>query len=376
MKTFKIGLIGFGFIGKVHAQAYHSIPYCFPDSPFKAQITAVLRNHPTQDEDLLQTLQIPLCTNDERLFWEQDFDILDICTPNSSHYAYCKKAIEKNIPIYCEKPLTNNIEEARTLVKLAEERNLATHTAFTLRFRPAVALAKDILTSKYLGEIYHFQTRFFHSSYLDPNRPMSWRLQANIAGGGALTDLGIHSFDLIHYLLGDCEWLQCQTKTFIKTRPKINQTEPAIVDVDDWAHCILQIKNGGIGSVESSRMAGGSDDLTDLEIYGSQGSLKIDFNHPEKLYLFDATKKCWILSETLPHDIPATFSNSFLWPATKQSLGAPLNAHIASIVNFFNCLEKGIPSSATFKDACASQEFLHAAYCSAAEEGEKVFLPA
>ncbi len=121
MKTYKVGLIGFGFIGKVHAQAYHSIPFGYAKPPVQAQVTAVLRNDPDQDQELLQSLAIPLCTDNEQLFWEQDFDILDVCSPNSSHFSYCWKGIAKKIACYCEKPLTNQIEDARKLAEFSKE---------------------------------------------------------------------------------------------------------------------------------------------------------------------------------------------------------------------------------------------------------------
>jgi len=375
MKTYKVGLIGFGFIGKVHAQAYHSIPFGYAKPPVQAQVTAVLRNDPDQDQELLQSLAIPLCTDNEQLFWEQDFDILDVCSPNSSHFSYCWKGIDKKIACYCEKPLTNQIEDARKLAEFSKESKIPTHTAFCYRFRPAIGLAKDILAAGYLGEIHHFQGKFFHSSYLDPNRPISWRLQEAVAGGGALTDLGIHFLDLVRYLLGDCEWLQCQTRTFIKSRPKPANTQLyEEVLVDDWALCTMQLKNGGIGSLEVSRVAGGAGDMTAIEIFGSRGSLKIDFNQPERIQLWDASKNQWIVCGTLPDGIQPVFYDPTIWPAGKRSLGAFMDAHSATILSFLNCLENNAPLTADFETAFRSQQLLHTAYRSAAEGGRKIML--
>jgi len=375
MKTYKIGLIGFGFIGKVHAKAYHSIPYCYIDPPAGAQVTTVLRNDPTQDQELLHALSIPLCTNDNQAFWDQDFDIIDICSPNASHHEYCLKAIEKGIPIYCEKPLTKNIEDARMLVKLVNQNHLSTHTAFTYRSLPAVNLAKEIISTGLLGEINHFDSHFFHSSYLDPNRPISWRLQESIAGGGALTDLGIHFLDLIHFLLGDVDWLQCQTKTFVETRPRFD--DPTVfedVKVDDWALCTLSMKNGGIGSLEVSRVSGGVGDVALMEIFGSRGSLKIDFNQATKIQFFDTSKNYWTSGDSLPDGIQPICFETANWPTGKRSLGRFMDAHVASIYNFLNCLEKAIPSQTNFQEALKSQELLHAAYQSATEDGRKIII--
>lgn len=375
MKTYKIGLIGFGFIGKVHAQAYHSIPYCYANPPAKAQVTAVLRNDPTQDQELLDALAIPLCTNDDQVFWNQDFDIIDVCSPNASHYEYCLKAIEKGTSIYCEKPLTKDIEDARTLVKLVDQNDLSTHTAFTYRFLPAVGLAKEIISTGLLGEINHFHSQLFHSSYLDPNRPVSWRLQESIAGGGALTDLGIHFLDLIRFLLGEVGWLQCQTKTFVKTRPRLD--DPKVfedVKVDDWALCTLGMKNGGVGSLEVSRVSGGTGDIALMEIFGSRGSLKIDFNKADRIQFFDTSRNYWTSGSSLPDGIQPTYFDTANWPTGKRSLGRFMDAHIAAIYTFLNCLEKTIPSQTNFQEALKSQELLYIAYQSATKDGRKIII--
>ncbi|RJQ44848.1 MAG: gfo/Idh/MocA family oxidoreductase [Anaerolineaceae bacterium] len=375
MKIYKIGLIGFGFIGKVHANAYHSIPYCYSHPSVSAQVTAVLRSHPTQDQELLAALGIPICTNDEQVFWDQDYDIIDICSPNSSHYEYALKAIERRIPIYCEKPLTKDIKDARELVKLVDQYGIPTHTALTYRFLPVTGLAKEILSAGLLGEINHFHSQFFHSSYLDPNRPISWRLQESIAGGGTLTDLGIHFLDLIQYLLGDTEWIQCQTKTFIKARPRQNSTDALEnVNVDDWALCTLGMRDGGIGSLEVSRVSGGAGNTASMEIFGSHGSLKIDFTQADKIQFFDASKNYWISGGFLPENAPHPCYNQAIWPASKQSLGQFMDAHVASIFDFLSRLETKTPSPTNFHTALKSQELLHAAYQSAIEQGRKVFV--
>lgn len=375
MKTYKIGLIGFGFIGKVHAQAYRSLPYCLADPPALARVMAVLRNDPSKDKELLETLAVPICTNDEHLFWSQELDAIDICSPNASHYEYCLKAIQKKIPIYCEKPLTKTIEDARELAKLVREQEIPTHTAFTYRFLPAVGLAKDLIAAGWLGEIHHFQSRLFHSSYLNPQRPISWRLQEDIAGGGALTDLGIHFLDLIRNLLGDVEWLQCQAETFIKSRPR--QDDPNSYEevcVDDWALCTMQLQNGGIGSLEVSRVAGGAGNIACLEIFGSRGSIKIDFNQSETIQYYDVKKDQWISSAVLPEGITPRHFDRSRWSENKRSLGRFLSAHIAVISTFLDCLENQIPSQADFQTALKAQELLHACYQSAREDGKRVFI--
>jgi len=371
MKTYKIGLIGFGFIGKVHANAYHSIPYCYNDPAIQAKVCAVLRPHPLQDQAVLQALDIPLCTSAEDEFWEQDLDAVDICSPNSFHYEQVLKAVEKNLAVYCEKPLTSDIEDARNLVTITEKKNSITHTAFTYRYIRAIRIAKEILENKSLGDIHHFHSRFFHSSYLDPNRPISWRLEQSVAGGGALTDLGIHFLDLIRYLLGDVGWLQCQTRTFIDARPSgLGKTQQ--VDVDDWALCTLGMQGGGIGSLEVSRVSGGAGNTALIEIYGSRGSLKIDLVNGDQVQYFDAAKDQWISGTQLAGSHSGTYYDPAMWPDGKQSLGRFMDAHTACIVDFLQFVHNKKKSPVDFRQALAAQELLHACYYSASQNGEKV----
>ncbi len=373
MKVFKVGLVGFGFIGKVHAKAYHSIPYCFRNSPVSAQVTAILRPHPDKDRDLLSSFSIPMCTENEETFWQQDFDLIDICSPNSMHYEQAQMAIERKIPIYCEKPLTKDIDNARKLAKSASSAGIPTHTAFTYRYYRGVQIAKDILSSDRLGSINHFRAQFFHSSYLDPERPTSWRLQKAISGGGALTDLGIHFLDMIQYLLGDAAWIQCQTRTFIPTRPTSRgSTERLPVDVDDWALCTLGMENGGIGTLEVSRVSGGDPNRSFIEIYGSRGSLKVDLEQGNQVQLFDAKRNSWEILSALPVDISAHAYNPSLFPPSKQSLGVFMDGHIAAIMDCLHRLHEGKSSPANFNEALKAQELLHSAYTSAAQSGIKI----
>jgi predicted dehydrogenase len=279
--------------------------------------------------------------------------------------------VEKNLAVYCEKPLTSDIEDARNLVTITEKKNSITHTAFTYRYIRAVRIAKEILASGSLGEIHHFHSRFFHSSYLDPNRPISWRLEQSVAGGGALTDLGIHFLDIIRYLLGDVNWLQCQTRTFIQSRPTAQgRTQP--VDVDDWALCTLGMQTGGIGSLEVSRVSGGAGNTALMEIYGSRGSLKIDLDKGDQVQYFDAAKDQWTSITSSFESTHRGYYDPALWPDGKQSLGRFMDAHTACIVDFLQCVHNKEESTVNFRQALAAQELLHACYRSASQNGEKV----
>ena len=372
----QVGLVGLGFIGKIHAHAYQAIPYCFGNNEVNADLRALLRTHVGSDVELLRSLGSPFETAQPQEFIEQDLDMVDVCSPNYLHPEHVKLALEKGKHVYCEKPLGANLAQARELAEAAEKAGVLTHSAFTMRYYPAAQQAKRILAAGVLGEIYSFRAYLFHNSYMDPQRPTSWRLQKSVSGGGALTDLGVHSIDLVRYLLGDAKWVQCRTRTFITQRPKsAGSTEMVPVDVDDWALCMLELKNGARGSIETTRMCGGVSDTSRVQIFGSEGSLEIDFMNPTQVSLYDRKRAQTVVG---PMDFPLAEGQRALkdiYPPAKLSMGSFIDTHFASIMDFLHCIKENKPSPAGFNESLKAQEVLEAAYLSADRNGETITLP-
>ncbi|MDK2981226.1 MAG: hypothetical protein PWQ55_1573 [Chloroflexota bacterium] len=372
----KVGLVGLGFIGKIHAHAYQAIPYCFGGNSPQAELRALLRTHVGSDTELLHSLGSPFETDQAQEFISQDLDMVDVCSPNYLHPEHVKVALENGKHVYCEKPLGANLAQARELAQAAEKAGVLTHSAFTMRYHPAGQMAKSILASGILGEIYNFRAYLFHNSYMDPQRPTSWRLQKSISGGGALADLGIHSIDMVRYLLGEANNVQCRTRTFISQRPKsAGSTEMVPVDVDDWALCTLEMENGSIGTVETTRMSGGINDISRVQIFGSEGSLEVDFLNPLQVSLYDRKQAKTILGAS---DAPLAKGQRPLkeiYPPAKLSMGNFIDSHFASIMHFLYCIQEGQPSPADFNESLKDQEILEAAYLSADRNGETIPLP-
>jgi predicted dehydrogenase len=375
-KTLNVGLIGLGFIGKVHAHAYESIPYCFSNPKVNARLAAVLRSGTGRDQELLKNLGGPLETADPAEFFAQDLDLIDICSPNYLHLEHIIAAADKKRHIYCEKPLALNLKEAHLMVDKTNQAGVLTHSAFVMRYYQAARQARAILASGALGEIYNFRAYLFHNSYMDPQRPISWRLQHALSGGGALADLGVHCIDFVRNLLGDAEWVQCRTRTLISSRPKsAGSSEMMPVDVDDWALCTLGMKNGAQGVVETTRMGGGISDTSRLQVFGSRGSLEIDFLRPHNVLYYDLKRK-----QTLSgaQDFPAVEGErpmSEIYPPAKLTLGDFNDTHFASIMDFLLNIQENKPSALNFESALKAQEILEAAYLSAGRNGETIQLP-
>jgi predicted dehydrogenase len=372
----KVGLIGLGYIGKIHATAYRNIPLCYTEPQCTANLTSVLRSQIDTEQRLMESLGIEVRTTDPDEFFSQQHDIVDICTPNVLHKEQTLAAMKKGSHVYCEKPLAMNLEEARTMRLAAEQAGVLTHVAFVLRYVPAIRQMKALLEAGALGEILNFRAHMFHSSYLDPGRPMSWRLRNKDSGGGAFADLGAHLIDLTHYFLGEVAQVSAQMRTFIQERPtaKGSSTQEK-VDVDDWTHCQLILDSGVPGHIEVTRMAAGAAEETGFEIYGSTGALSFHISSPHAVRFHDLKQGRWLEGAI---DVPTPEGErpiGALWPSGKYSQGLMSDAHLASIYDFMLLIQEGKPSAMDFQAGLAVQEVLEAAYHSAEQGSRAIQLP-
>lgn len=375
-KSLNIGLIGLGYIGKIHAAAYRNIPLCFSDPPVTANLAAVLRSGLETEVKLMEDFGFDIRTTDPDEFFNQPLDIVDICTPNVLHLEQVEQAAQRQQHIYCEKPLAMNFEEARAMAQMAAEASILTHVAFVLRYVPAVRQMKALLEAGKIGEILNFRGHMFHSGYLDPERPMSWRLRHSESGGGVFADLGAHLIDLVHYLIGNVAWVQAETRTYITSRPTSRgASEREEVDVDDWALCTMGLASGEVGVLEVTRMAAGAAEETALEIYGSQGALVFHISQPHLVRFYDLTQKKWSLGALDVNEFHGDRSLAQIWPSAKMSQGLMTDAHLASAYDFMLCVSEGKPSTIDFEAGLAAQEVLEAAYRSAARDGDRIDLP-
>jgi len=288
--AFSIGLIGYGGIGKFHTVNWRNLNLYYPDLPKLIHLRgAAARSQESADAAVDQGGFSYGTTDYQTLLEDPEIDLIDICTPNNTHFEIFQKALSAGKHIYIEKPLALNIDQARQMLKLSNSSDRVIQIAFNFRFIPAVMKAKEMIDSGFLGEIMNFRAQYYHSSYLDSEKPMSWRLTQEHSGGGALVDLGAHIIDLMLYLAGPFKRVMAQTKTFIDHRPTgIDKKTKDRVLVDDHAHLLVELVAGGIGVIEASRIAAGTTDDLNFEIHGTKGALKFDFMDPNWLYAYDS----------------------------------------------------------------------------------------
>ena len=371
----KSGILGFGFIGKTHAQAANSIPFCLLNPRVTVQTKALLRTHSEGDEDLIRALGSPIVFTNLIEFLAADLDYVDICSPNDAHLPQALAAARAGKAIYCEKPLGMNLAEVQQMAQAAAEAGVKTHTAFILRYMPGVVQARSMLQSGMIGKPLHYRAIMYHSSYLNTNRPTSWRLQKGRSGGGAWMDLGSHMVNLMQYLVGEPETVSAWQNTYIKQRPTAaGAAEKIGVDVDDWCLAVLRHPDDVTGTVEVSRVAAGTGEDTSFEIYCSGGALRFSESKAESLQWFDNKTNTWALSAPKVEAQVNGHPIAELWSSPKYSLGTMVNAHLASIYDFALCLQENKESELNFADALATQRILEAANLSSEQNGREVRL--
>jgi predicted dehydrogenase len=367
----RIGLVGYGFIGKVHTLAYQSLPLMYDPFPVKIKLVGVCAASQASTQRGLEQGGYEFGTTDWReLVARDDIDVIDCCTPNFLHKEVLIGAMRGGKHVYCDKPLAMNLAEAREIVSVAQETGVQHQMTFNYRFSPAMMRAKQLVEEGFLGRVFSVRAAYLHAGYVDPDRPISWRLDASRGGGGALFDLGSHILDLVRFLLGDYESVHALTEIFIKERPLPGKPGVSMkVEVDDLALMTVRMANGAVGTVESSRLATGTNDELRLEIHGSEGALRFNLMDPNWLYVYDARepgdpiggRRGFKAIETVQrYPPPATL------PGPKFAVGWMRN-HIASQYDFISSLIEGRPTSPDFVDGMKVQEVMEAGYVSARE---------
>jgi predicted dehydrogenase len=259
----------------------------FPDAPAVERDILIGR-----DEDALVDAADQLGFARTATDWEAVVDEVDVfynLGPNSVHREPSVAALEAGTPVFCEKPLAPALADAETMAAAAESAGVPNGCAFNYRYVPAIQYARELVASGELGEIHHFRGRYMQDWLVDPEAPWSWRNSAELAGSGTLGDLGAHTVDLAHFLVGDApgagsiERVSGQLQTFVDERPVDGEDETRPVTVDDAYSAQLAFDGGAVGTIEASRFATGKKNDHTVEIHGSDGSLRFSLERLNEL---------------------------------------------------------------------------------------------
>lgn len=355
---FRLGIIGFG-IGKIYAASFLNVKTYYPRLP-AVELVGIATSSEASARAAVEHFGFPFATTDYReLLQRDDIDGLVIAPPNYLHYPMLLDALQTYKAIYIDKPLTNTLEEAREVVRLARERGRNAQMIFEMRFNPALQYARELIQSGRLGQLYTFRARYYRSSYTDPNKSLRWKASAEKSGTGVLGDLGAHVIDLVSWLVGQPEEVCAQLRTFIPQRPQ------GPVETDD--HFILQanLPGGVFGTIEAGRLITGAQNGIQVEVYGSEGSLRWDLEDPNHLYLADRrmpeAERGWLKIPTMQRYPDAAL------PGGDVPAGM-VRFHIASAAAFIRSTVEGQPYEPDLIQGLRVQEVIDAACRSAAEK--------
>ncbi len=279
--TLKIGVLGYRFMGKAHANAFARLPMFFPDAPEIERHTLIGR-----DEEALAEAADRLDFRHTSTDWEEVIDEVDVfynLGPNFVHAEPSIAALEAGVPVLCEKPLAANLDNAERMADAAESAGVPTATAFNYRYIPAIRYAKQLIEDGELGEIHQFRGRYLQDWLVDPDAPWSWRNDEELAGSGALGDLGAHTIDLARFLVGDVERISGHLQTFVDERPTEDGSEMKPVTVDDAYSAQAELAGNVMATFEASRFADGHKNDHSIAIHGSKGSLKFSLERLNEL---------------------------------------------------------------------------------------------
>jgi len=290
----KIGVLGYRFMGRAHANALARLPMFFPDAPDVERHTLVGRDEAAL-ADAAERFGFAHTATD----WEAAIDEVDVfynLGPNHVHAEPSIAALEAGVPVLCEKPLAPTLEEAAAMRDAAAATGVTAGTAFNYRFVPAIRHAKRLIEDGELGEIRQVRGRYLQDWLVDPEAPWAWRMDAELAGSGALGDLGAHTIDLARFLVGDrvggLDRVSGKLTTFVDERPVYDEdgsvAEHRDVTVDDAYSAQVEYETGATGTFEASRVAAGHKNDHAIAVHGTEGSLTFSLERLNELEVLRA----------------------------------------------------------------------------------------
>lgn len=374
-----VGLLGYAFMGKAHANAYIKMPVFFYPPPAKPRLVAIAGRTEKAVAEAAKKYGFEKYYVDWRkLVRDEGVELVDNCLTNNMHASPIIEAAELGKHVFCEKPLARTVEEAREMFRAAEKASVKHMTAFNYRFVPAIRLAKKLIEEGYIGKILQFRAVYLQEWIMDPNFPLVWRLRKEIAGSGALGDLGSHIIDLARFLVGEITAVCGITETFIKERPlPENPSKKGQVDVDDVFISLVRFKNAAIGSLEASRFCAGRKNYQRIEIHGTEGSICFNLERLNELEVYsrkDSADRMGFKNILVTESIHPFIEH---WWPPGHIIGWE-HTFVHEIHHLIDCIvnDKPIaPLGATFYDGLKCQEVIEAILKSA-ENGEWITVSA
>lgn len=379
-KTLKVAVIGYGFMGKAHSNAYANVNHYFTDLPYRVE-RAVLCG---RDGDKARAFAADwgyaaVETDWRRVIARDDVDLVDICVPNNLHKEIAIAAAEAGKWVVTEKPLAMDVAEGEAMVAAVEKARVPNMVWYNYRRVPAVSLARQLVEEGRLGRPYHYRAQFLQDWTIAPDVPQGgaalWRLDAAAAGSGVTGDLLAHNIDTAMWLNGPITKVMAETETFVKERVHQATGQKQPVGIDDACMFMCRFANGAMGLFESTRYARGHKALKTLELNGEDGSVRFDLHDPQYLELYEYKVKesgqkvpshlaGWRKIHVTNHEHP--YMSHWWVPGLTVGYEATF---VHALADFLAAADSGSPAAPTFRDALDTQRVCEAVLRSAASGG-------
>jgi predicted dehydrogenase len=376
-KTLNIGIVGYGFMGRTHANAFRQVNQYF-DVAYRPVLKAVCGRTEKDVKAFAEQWGYQSFETDWRkLVARPDIDLIDIATPNDSHAEIAVAAAKAGKMVMCEKPLGRNPAEAKAMVEAVEAAKVANMVWYNYRRVPAVALAKQLIDEGKLGKIFHYRAKFLQDWTISRDLPQGgtglWRLDAGVAGSGVTGDLLAHCIDTAMWLNGGIHTVTAMTETFVKERQHnlTGKVEP--VKIDDASAFLARFDNGSLATFEATRYARGHKALYTLEINGEHASIFWDLHDLHRLQYFDHGDQGRVRGWRSVHITDGDHPYMKHWWVPGLQIGYE-HTFIHQAADFLEGLTSGKPASPTFRDGLAT-DYVTDAVLTSAKTGQWQTVP-
>lgn len=378
----RVAMIGQGFMGVAHSQAWRVAPRFFelPVQPSMAVLVG-------RDAERAAAAATRLGWESSSADWREvvdrpDIDVIDICSPGDSHAEIAIAALAAGKHVICEKPLANSVADAERMAAAAHRAaavGVRAMVGFSYRRVPAIVLARDLVRSGRIGTVRRAQAAYLQDWLVDENSPMTWRLDKERAGSGALGDIGAHAIDAVQYITGQTlEQVSGLLQTFVGERPLLAEsvglggtasTERGTVTVDDAAYFTGRLSDGAIATFEATRFATGRKNAFRLEFSGSTGAVSFDFERMNELEFYDGVDRAGERGFRRIYVTEPEHAYAGSWWPTGHGLGYE-HSFSHQVRDFVIAIAEGTQPSPSFADGLQVQRVLQAIESSATKGSE------
>jgi len=358
-KTLNVGLIGCGFMGRAHSNAYRKVNSFF-DLAYRPVLKVICDANPERFKGWTERWGYQETETDwRRLVARKDIDLIDICVPNNLHEEIAVAAARAGKMVLCEKPIALNAAQGKAMTEAVEAAGVPNMIWFNYRRVPAISLAKQIIDEGRIGRVFHYRALYLQDWTISAKVPQGgntlWRLDAAVAGSGVTGDLLAHSIDTAMWLIGGIDRVNAMTETFIKERPV--QDQPGVVKpvlIDDACAFLARFDNGALATFESTRYARGRKNQNSFEVNGEKGSIYFNLEEPHRLQFFDHGDPAHLHGwrSILVTDFEHPYMDRWWVPGC--TIGYE-HTFINALADFLKGLETGKTTVPTFRDGLATQ---------------------